>query len=40
MLEATFTVRELFRFAAKIRTNMKPEEIENVVERTVERLGL
>lgn len=37
---ATFTPRQLFRFAARMRTNLSHEEVEARVESVIERLGL
>ena len=40
MLLETFTPRESFTFAAKLRTNFKGKRIEQKVDEIVERLGL
>ena len=37
---ATYTVKELIEFAAKIRTNQDAKEIEEKVNSIIERLGL
>jgi ABC-type multidrug transport system ATPase subunit len=34
------TIKELLTFSAKIRTSLKPDQIEAKVERVIERLGL
>jgi ABC-type multidrug transport system ATPase subunit len=36
----TFTPEELFRFAARLRTNLKPEKIEERVQDVIKRLRL
>jgi len=40
VLQPTYTPRELFRFAARIRTNLSEEEIEARVDSVIIRLGL
>lgn len=37
---STFTPRQLFRFAARMRTNLNPQEVEARVDSVIERLGL
>ena len=40
MLQATYTVRELFEFAADIRSNDPPEVLRETVESTIQMMGL
>ena len=40
VLQATYTVRELFEFAANIRTTMRQEELKQTVQDTIETMGL
>ena len=39
-MQATYTPRELFEFAASIRTNMSQEEIDKMVDETIKIMGL
>jgi len=40
VLQATYTVRELFEFAANIRTTLAPAELTQTVEDTIQMMGL
>ena len=40
ILLSTMTPRESFRFAARLRTNYSPPEIEDKIAKTVQELGL
>jgi ABC-type multidrug transport system ATPase subunit len=40
ILMETMTTRECFRFAAKLRTNFNRDEIEFLVQKIINRLGL
>ena len=40
VLQATYSVKELLEFAAKIRTNLPDAEVDERVDKVIKRLGL